>query len=562
VGGKVVRLVEDLPGGLFQGRDNQYLKLFPSCARSAPASVGVGSSTSNRMLDLVFLSGAVSLTSQPLSLESRSYSTDYRHFDPFGFLVMATVARYIRSHYDPETEREERLLETGQAGLSTSPGHRCVRGGIGFSSGGGDGRGVGDDGGQEEGADPWSVELPYTSAKFIPPVKFVKSVLSYQDVNDYIERGYGSGLPGKDKGKDEEGRRGISDWYRNLSRTNVNAPTPTSTPVPERSLMAERTVKAGALDRPGSLSGVTNGSVIAITQRTPPTASDSPSRSQEPSHPQPRPSGNSRRRSDWFISNVLPHSSSGSGSPTSQSRPPQTLADMLARDPPPNKLQEAYTPPTWITLPPSNPGFRMLQRSGWSEGEPLGPYFARRQGADRRTTAGPSNSGKRKTASKTRTTEIRIEGYDDIMEIKKELVIDLTVSDDEDSVPSSDVDAMGMGDGMVQPFNPRLEGCNPASVRPSAPQWEGHGGKALLTPLPTVLKSDRLGIGLKAKTVGPYKASQKRVTHNAAALAAHVKANEERRLFRQNVGRGTRGFGRAEKSESEKRKNLLAYLNQ
>ena len=182
---------------------------------------------------------------------------------------MATVARHIRSHYDPETEREELLLEIGQA--STSSGHRHVLGGIGFSSGG-DGEKVDNDGDPEEGVDPWSVQLPYALAKFVPPVKFVKSVLSYQDVNDYIERGHGSGLPERDEGKDEEGGKGISDWYRNLSRTNDN--TPTSTPVPETSTMAERTGKTGALDYSGSLSVVTNGSVIATTQRSPPTTPD------------------------------------------------------------------------------------------------------------------------------------------------------------------------------------------------------------------------------------------------------------------------------------------------
>ena len=194
-------------------------------------------------------------------------------------------------------------------------------------------------------------------------------------------------------------------------------------------------------------------------------------------------------------------------------------------------------------LPPSRR--RALQRSGWSEGKSLDPYFARRQGAvqpERRPTAGTPNSGKRKAASETRTMEIGIEGYDDIAEIKKEQATDRTVFDEE-RVPSNDVDedvfdvdAMEMGDEMAQLFNPRSESWNPASVRPPAPQREGHRGKALLTPLPTVLKPDRLGIGLKAKKVGPYKASQKRVTHNAAAaLAAHMKVNEQSRLFRQNV---------------------------
>ena len=211
----------------------------------------------------------------------------------------------------------------------------------------------------------------------------------------------------------------------------------------------------------------------------------------------------------------------------------------------------------------------MLQKSGWSEGEPLGPYFTRRQDAvqiEQQPTAGPSNLDKRKVIQETKTTEIEVEGYDDIVEIKKGQVIDLTVSDDAESVSSSDEkvsddDIMELDDEIPQSLDIPSENSNPASARPS-PQGEGHGGKALLTPLPTVLKSDRLGIGLKAKTVGPYKASQKRVTHNAAALAAHVKANEERRLFKQKVGRGSRGFARAEKSESEKRKDLLAYLNQ
>ena len=483
---------------------------------------------------------------------------------------MATVARHIRSHYDPETEREELLLETGQALAS---GHGRVRGGIGFSSDVEEGGNVDGDNGQEEGIDPWLVELPYASDKLHPPVKFVKSILSYEDVNDYIERGYESGLPGRDEEKDEDmekERRGISNWYRNLSRTNVSTPAPP--PVHETSTMAERTAKTGTFGYSVPSSGVTDGSAATTPQRTseqPPTLKP-PSPPQGPLQPQPQPSNNPRRRNDWFISNVLPQSSPTASSPNSPApglRAPPTLADILARDPPPNKSQEVYTPPTWIMLPPSNPGFRMLQKSGWSEGEPLGPYFARRQGVvqpERQPVAGPSNLRRRETIPDTRTMEIKIEGYDDIVEIKKEQIIDLTVSDDEESAWSndgyiSDEAAMELDDETLQLSNGSL---NPTSARPLPPRGEGHGGKALLTPLPTVLKSDRLGIGLKAKTVGPYKASQKRVTHNAAALTAHVKANEERKLFKQKVGRGSRGFARAEKRDREKRKGLLAYLNQ
>lgn len=210
----------------------------------------------------------------------------------------------------------------------------------------------------------------------------------------------------------------------------------------------------------------------------------------------------------------------------------------------------------------------MLQKSGWSEGEPLGPYVSRRQeliAQERQPVAGPSNPGKRKGAVETRSTEIAIEGCDDIVEVKKEQIIDLTLSDEE-GVSSSeegtpDEYAMELDDEASQSPNPPPADLSTASSRFSSSWGEGHGGKTLLTPLPTVLKSDRLGIGLKAKTVGPYKTSQKRVTHNAAALAAHAKANEERKLFKQKVGRGSRGFARAAKREGEKRKNLLAYLN-
>lgn len=478
---------------------------------------------------------------------------------------MATVARHIRSHYDPEAEREDLLLETGQVQASTSSTHGRVRSGVGFSSGGEQERYVDGDGDQEEGVDPWIVELPYASAKFNPPLKFVKSILSYEDVNDYIERGYESGLLGKGEENDEdvEERRGISDWYRSLSRTNANTPVPT--PIPGTSTVAELTRKSGTLGYSVSSSVVTNGSATATPQPTSgqPSTSKPPSPPQGPLQPQLRSSNNPGRRNDWFISSVFPHTASN----TPGLRPPPTLADILARDPPPNKSQEVYTPPTWIMLPPSNPGFRMLQKSGWSEGEPLGPYFARRRGViqPEQPVAGPSNLGKRKVTPETRTTEIEIEGYDDIVEIKKEQVIDLTVSDEEENPSSSDEEisdesVMELDDGTLQP-DISVGNSDPASARPLPPQGEGHGGKALLTPLPTILKSDRLGIGLKAKTVGPYKASQKRVTHNAAALAAHVKANEERRIFKQKVGRGSRGFARAEKRENEKRKGLLAYLN-
>lgn len=489
----------------------------------------------------------------------------YRVFDPSYLRLMATIARHIRSYYDPETEQDDLLLQTGQVQEPTSSVQGQVRGGIGFNFGGEEGRIVNSDSKREEGVDPWLIELPYAPPKFNAPLKFVKSVLSYEDVNDYIERGHESGLFEREKGKGqdvEEERNGISNWYRNLSRTNTSTPVPA--PVQEENAPAELAARSGTLGHLISPSGA-NDSGIATQER----ASDALFKPQEsPS----RSSNNLRRRNDWFIPNILPRASplsSGSTSPAPGSRPPPTLADMLARDPPPHKPHEAYTPPPWIMLPPSNPGFRMLQKSGWSEGEPLGPYFSRKQDIvnhEQQPVAGPSNHGKRKDVTETRTTEVEIEGYDDIVEVKKEQVIDLTVSDDEETASSDDEDTpdegpMELDDEAARSSDTSLVEFCPTSAQPM-PLGEGHGGKALLTPLPTVLKSDRLGIGLKAKTVGPYKASQKRVTHNTAALAAHIRAHEERKSLKRKVGRGSRGFSRAEKRESEKRKNLLTYLNQ
>jgi len=77
-----------------------------------------------------------------------------------------------------------------------------------------------------------------------------------------------------------------------------------------------------------------------------------------------------------------------------------------------------------------------------------------------------------------------------------------------------------------------------------------------------ILTSDRLGISLKAKTKGPYRSSVKRVTHNAASLAAHLKAAEDMRRTQRELGKGRRAFARAERMERERRQNMMAYLSE
>ncbi|KAJ7016653.1 hypothetical protein C8F04DRAFT_1160112 [Mycena alexandri] len=234
-----------------------------------------------------------------------------------------------------------------------------------------------------------------------------------------------------------------------------------------------------------------------------------------------------RDKNNWFIMNAI------ASEPPPVAAAPSTLADILERDPP----QQGYTPPVWLALGPANRGFAMLQNSGWSEGEPLGPGIVRRCIASDREPQEmiPTTAGNQ-VHMLVKEEEIIEEPIDE--------VIDLTMSDSESSEESD-------------PENGPIHD-NTTSI---SEDTEGSLRKALITPIATVLKSDRLGIGLKAKTVGPYKASQKRITHNAAAMSAHTKAAEELRKQKKKMGRGHRGFARQKKVEETNRKELLAYMN-
>ena len=185
----------------------------------------------------------------------------------------------------------------------------------------------------------------------------------------------------------------------------------------------------------------------------------------------------------------------------------------------------------------------MLQNGGWREGEGLGSTI-QRSGRDEDTFAKRLNTGIDSVGNqgviKRQKREVKWE--DDIQEVQDIDVIDLTLSDEVSDNVREIVDAG------TKPISP--------SVSSTFSQT------ALLTPIPTVLKSDRLGIGLKAKTVGPYKASLKRVTHNAAAMAAHIRAAEQTRKKKIDLGRGRRGFARQEKKERESRQKMLAYFNE
>lgn len=258
--------------------------------------------------------------------------------------------------------------------------------------------------------------------------------------------------------------------------------------------------------------------------------------------PQPQ-SIEKKDKNNWFIFNALRSNpevqSTGKASPS-------TLADIVARNPPPLPDDERFKPPVWLEIGPSNKGYAMLQRSGWSEGEPLGPGIVRQHRFS--SDAEMIDLGKGKNVSvKKEVMEVDLDGYDDVTELRQVDVIDLTSDGDDDFLPPTS--------------RVKDEARLQQNLTLSPKDHQDHGRTALLTPIATVLKSDRLGIGLKAKTVGPYKASRKRITHNAAALAAHIKAAEENRRKKKLFGRGSRGFNVQQKRNESDRKHLLAYLN-
>jgi hypothetical protein len=227
----------------------------------------------------------------------------------------------------------------------------------------------------------------------------------------------------------------------------------------------------------------------------------------------------------------------------------------------------------------------MLQNQGWSEGEGLGAGSNNSLGSDAKQTlhakkekrerpdplsppAPPtlptSPSRERATNGEREGEEIFVDDDDPIFEVRKKAhvptMIDLTLSDTEDEDDDGDDNSSDTADENNDDVN---YSPTPAPAPPDPTSASDHDPRAaqtiLLTPLTTVLKSDRLGIGLKAKTEGPYRSSVKRVKRNAATAAAED-AHRARRL--SLLGKGHRAFARAERLERESRQSMMAYLSE
>ncbi|KAI0322346.1 hypothetical protein OF83DRAFT_1093778 [Amylostereum chailletii] len=431
--------------------------------------------------------------------------------------AMATVTHYIRSDYDPEIDRQRLLRETGQPLDEPVP---------------------------PEDADlAWQTGSSFgLNRRIVLAPRFVPATLSYDEWGNVT-------LPANENATSNHAASdsdGIGGWYRSLRRAET----------------------APSTLRPTKLS-------------------PSPRSQLSPSSPSSKPStisarsfsaSDKRHERDWFISRVLDHPASLPPSPA----PSSSLADILSREPPASK---PHKPPVFLHLGPSNKGWAMLQNQGWSEGEGLGgsgrrprkrarstpppdditrPDTILRADIEKPRTQPPPRAPGPAPKLKLRREELVVD--DDIVEVKHTPVIDLTCSDsddDDEMVPGGDPSAsrtIHAGPASISlPASPSPSPGSPLDNDVSEPYSSTQ--TALLTPLPTVLKSDRLGIGLKAKTEGPYRSSVKRVTHNAASLAAHTKAAEEARRTKEVFGRGKRGFQRMEKRERQERQDLIAYMN-
>ncbi|KAH9932685.1 uncharacterized protein BXZ73DRAFT_101227 [Epithele typhae] len=388
---------------------------------------------------------------------------------------MATVTHYIYSHYDPPQRKED---EEAVADLA-----------------------------EEDEGDPWLTESTFGASRRVKnALTFVPAVVSYDEVNNMM----GSASSSLPCAEEPKASSQVSSWYKSLTRAS-NTPS-------------------------GSL---------APTTQSSPRLSPGPSASATPTLPAPTVSSSSstsisvkppRDKNNWFISNPISSKPS-----SSRSTPAPTLADILSREPPPERTEQPFVPPVFLHIGPSNKGFAMLQRGGWSEGEALGAGAARRTPRQKAREKRPARSilDDRELATKTEEQEIAVDDDDEIREVRRIEVVDLTLSESEE-----EEEAEAVPDGL-----------------PPANAGTSHNPTALLTPIATVLKSDRLGIGLKAKQVGPFKESKKRVTHNQAALVAHIKANEAVRMRKAVLGRGTKAFARVAKAEAEVRKRLLSDLN-
>ncbi|KAI5896844.1 uncharacterized protein SCHCODRAFT_02615974 [Schizophyllum commune H4-8] len=214
-----------------------------------------------------------------------------------------------------------------------------------------------------------------------PPPRFVPATIAYED----FTLAGSMGLTPHDTKQPPSGGTGVADWYRSL---------------------ASRSSSAG----PSSTSGATAPTNSSDPLSRPRTAPSSSAQPQPPSRTQPAPA-KKPDKNDWFIQNVLRNPDEQLHQPAPSA---SSLADILARDPPPKPKEQPFKPPVFLALGPANRGWGMLQKSGWREGDTLGPNARKPSPA-----VPPSRKGKERASSSHIKSEPVEFALDDDGELKE-----------------------------------------------------------------------------------------------------------------------------------------------
>ena len=214
------------------------------------------------------------------------------------------------------------------------------------------------------------------------------------------------------------------------------------------------------------------------TIATIPAANPSTASPPKPSNP-PHSDG-----SPWFISTVVQKTHSAHLSSST------AIGDMLKRDPPPLSSETPFIPPVFTILGPTNRGYSMLEKDGWQEGEALGPGRSRRSAVRVKLELDDQDN-----------TSLDVVAVHSAKGKEKE-TIDLTLSSEEDEDYAED-DAQ----------REALSGTSdlPSETLSTSKTVSAHSGRALLTPLPTVLKADKSGIG-------STKGASRKITQTSEAI--------------------------------------------
>lgn len=242
----------------------------------------------------------------------------------------------------------------------------------------------------------------------------------------------------------------------------------------------------------------------------------------------PRPS--SSKGPLWFVSNVEKRITISEPASAVSSAP--GLDEMLRRAPPPLPSEAPFEPPVYTVLGPLNRGYGMLEKGGWKEGRALG--------------LGSSTRGTRMERLDNQlapTSPVAVHSLAKGLSSEMPETIDLTLSSDEDAE-----------EGPVK----REAGGSPSLSPSPSNTVSAHSGRHLLTPLPTVLKADKSGIGSQ-------KGVSKVITQTSEAIRLYAQTAHGRKRKPYDGGHlisegGAKAIIRKTKKEKASRDALLAYM--